>query len=602
LDFNTGELAVLGEYTGFLAEETIRFNFQTEGTLSMGAAPSDGVPDFSGMLEDALIRGSITNISMGKRQAAYWPFTIGLHKKEIDFTGGEASEVNVKILDDGSFLARAVPPFPLSALVVGKVTDRQIAMDLSDIQMEMNVLWPLIPLPDIRFLSGTTTGSLSVRGNVSDPEIYGSLRFQNTMLEVPNYINAPIGPITAPLEANGRLVTLIQPVVGVGQNAKASVSLSFEMSQWVPRTFSLRARSLESTQIPLKTKFLGMTVNGAADADITLTAEDNLLGLAGTLMMPRAEIVIDPSIMQGGGQEGPVPRTNTKIDLAVRVGKGVTVYFPSKEFPVIIGQADPNSQLVVSYDDREQAFTLKGNAVLRGGNLFYIQRNFYLKSGKMVFNENQYSFDPRVTLEAELRTRSEGESIKITLRAENQSLMNLQPTLESTPSLTQSEIASLLGSDLLASDDGSDIDIRRTLIASTDIIPQLNFVNVFERNTRQLLGLDIFYLKTEIVQRWLLDVANLDTDIDNDVTLADYLDNTSIFLGKYIRDDVFFHAMLQLQQDNPLVNKSSLRLDSEIGFELTTPFFLFDWSLALLHPEDLFISDNSFSFTWKLSY
>jgi len=220
----------------------------------------------------------------------------------------------------------------------------------------------------------------------------------------------------------------------------------------------------------------------------------------------------------------------------------------------------------------------------------------------MVFNENQYSFDPRVTLEAELRTRSEGESIKITLRAENQSLMNLQPTLESTPSLTQSEIASLLGSDLLASDDGSDIDIRRTLIASTDIIPQLNFVNVFERNTRQLLGLDIFYLKTEIVQRWLLDVANLDTDIDNDVTLADYLDNTSIFLGKYIRDDVFFHAMLQLQQDNPLVNKSSLRLDSEIGFELTTPFFLFDWSLALLHPEDLFISDNSFSFTWKLSY
>lgn len=60
--------------------------------------------------------------------------------------------------------------------------------------------------------------------------------------------------------------------------------------------------------------------------------------------------------------------------------------------------------------------------------------------------------------------------------------------------------------------------------------------------------------------------------------------------------------MLQLEQDEPLVNKSSLTLDSEIGFELTTPFFLFDWSLALKHPENLFVSDNSFSFSWKLSY
>ncbi|HRZ89258.1 MAG TPA: hypothetical protein P5117_07210, partial [Spirochaetia bacterium] len=158
------------------------------------------------------------------------------------------------------------------------------------------------------------------------------------------------------------------------------------------------------------------------------------------------------------------------------------------------------------------------------------------------------------------------------------------------------------GSDLLASDDGSDVDIRRTLIASTDILPQLNFINVFERNTRRLLGLDLFYLRTELVQRWLLDVARLDADVEGGVTLADYLDNTSVFAGKYLRDDVFLRGSLRLQQDQPLVNRSSLRLDSEIGFELTTPFFLFDWSLSFLHPEDLFISDNSFRFTWKLTY
>ena len=595
-----------GGYSGLLAEESLKFEFAAKGRLASAVAWDGGLPDFSNIMKDVSLEGNLSGLTMGSYSVDYWPFFADLHPGEMSFSGGTNSEVMVRILEDGSFLARAVPPFPLSALVVGRVADKQIAMDLSDIQIEMPVLWAIVPIPDVRFLSGVATGALSVRGNSSDPEIYGSLRFQDTILEVPKYINAPIGPVTAPMEANGRLVTLIQPVVSVGQNAKANVSLSMEMSQWVPRSFSLRVRSLESTQIPLKTQFLGVTVQGVTDADIHLTSENNLLELSGNLIIPRADVVIDPSIVQRGETEVGVPQSNTKIDLGIQIGKGVTVYFPSKEFPVIQGQADPSSRLTVSYDDREQSFALKGNAVLRGGNLFYIQRNFYLKSGKMVFNENQYSFDPRVTLEAELRTRNEGQPVKITLRAENQSLVNFHPSLESTPSLSQAEIASLLGSDLIGMGEESDVDIRRTLIASSDIIPQLNFVNVFERNTRRLLGLDIFYLRTEIVQRWLLDVANLDTapgsEIKGEATLADYLDNTSVYAGKYLRDDVFIHGRLQLEKERALVHSSALTLDSEIGFELTTPFFLFDWSIALEHPENLFVSDNSFSFTWRLSY
>jgi len=601
--FRDGAAEVSGAYAGFLAGGVARFRFAAEGELVAAVYGPGGLPDLSEMARTMKIRGRVLDFSMGKNKSEQWPFALERHGRELVFQGGASSEVNARLLDDGSFLARLVPPFPLSAVVVGKVADRQIAMDLSDISMEMTTLWPLIPIPEVRFLSGIATGSLSVRGNSADPEIYGSLRFQDAILEVPNYVNAPIGPITSPLEANGRQVSLVQPVVDVGQNAKAGVSLSFEMSQWIPRGFSLRARSLESTQVPLKTRFLGMNISGTADADILLSAEDGRFNLTGALTIPRAEIVIDPSIIQYGGDEDRVvPRIDTRIDLDVRIGKGVTVYFPSKEFPVIIGQADPSSRLSVSYDDKQQSYALKGSAVLRGGNLFYIQRNFFLKNGKMVFNENQYSFDPRVTLEAELRTRRGEDTVKILLKAENASLVNFQPTLESTPSLSQTEIAALLGSELIAADEGADLDIRRTLITSTDILPQLNFINIFERNTRQLLGLDLFYLRTELVQRWLLDVARLDEDTEGGVTLADYLDNTSIFAGKYLRDDVFIRGSLRLQQDQPLVNRSSLRLDSEIGFELATPFFLFDWNLAFLHPEDLFISDNSFRFTWKLTY
>ena len=603
LGFRTGAFSVSGVYAGFLAGDVARFRFETEGALGAVDYGRNGFPDLSEMAKTVVMGGTILDFSLGSAFSARWPFVLERSGRDLMFRGGSDEEVQVQVLDDGSFLARAVPPFPLAATIVGKVSDRQISMDLSDIRIEMTTLWPIIPVPDVRFLSGIATGSLSVRGNAADPEIYGSLRFQDALLEVPAYLNAPVGPITAPLEANGRLVSLIQPLVNIGKTSIAGVSLSFEMSQWIPTSFSLRARSLESTQVPLKTRFLGMSITGSTDADIMLSASDGTFELTGALTIPRAEIVIDPSIMQAGEQgDGSVPKVDTKIDLEIRIGKGVMVYFPSKEFPVIVGQADPASRLTVSFDDKQQSYALKGNAVLRGGNLFYIQRNFFLKNGRMAFNENQYSFDPRVTLEAELRTRRGQDTVKIILKAENTSLFNFQPTLESTPSLSQAEIAALLGSDLVASDDGSDIDIRRTLIASTDILPPLNFISVFERNTRRLLGLDLFYLRTELVQRWLLDVARLDTDAEEGVALADYLDNTSIFAGKYLRDDVFIRGSLRLQQDQPLVNRSALRLDSEIGFELTTPFFLFDWSLSFLHPEDLFISDNSFRFTWKLSY
>ena len=197
VDFKAGTLTAKGAYAGFLAGDVARFRFDMEGNLNTAADGPAEFPDFSAMGDFLSVRGTVLDFSMGKNYAETWPFSLERSGRELRFLGGENGEVQVQVLDDGSFLARAVPPFPLSAIIVGKVADRQIAMDLSDIQMEMTTLWPLIPIKDVRFLSGVATGSLTVRGNSADPEIYGSLRFQDAVLEVPEYVNAPIGPVTS---------------------------------------------------------------------------------------------------------------------------------------------------------------------------------------------------------------------------------------------------------------------------------------------------------------------------------------------------------------------------------------------------------------------
>ena len=57
-----------------------------------------------------------------------------------------------------------------------------------------------------------------------------------------------------------------------------------------------------------------------------------------------------------------------------------------------------------------------------------------------------------------------------------------------------------------------------------------------------------------------------------------------------------------LSNDDPLAGYYKPELDSELGVELDTPFGLIQWNLAPKHWEDLLISDQSLSISWKLSY
>ena len=79
-------------------------------------------------------------------------------------------------------------------------------------------------------------------------------------------------------------------------------------------------------------------------------------------------------------------------------------------------------------------FEFKGNLKLRGGEIMYVGRNFYLKEGNLVFDANENSIDPFVTLKAEIRERdTDGKQVKIILSAENQLLSQLSPSLSATP-------------------------------------------------------------------------------------------------------------------------------------------------------------------------
>ncbi len=121
---------------------------------------------------------------------------------------------------------------------------------------------------------------------------------------------------------------------------------------------------------------------------------------------------------------------------------------------------------------------------------------------------------------------------------------------------------------------------------------------------RQLLNLDMFSVRTQIISEPRSRRRYFGTTINP-------LDNTSVSLGKYLGNDLFLEMLVQAaaaadvhrrRHSRPagsIAASIGLQPDLELSIEWATPFFLLDWSFIPQHPETLFLSDNSLSFSWR---
>jgi hypothetical protein len=262
-------------------------------------------------------------------------------------------------------------------------------------------------------------------------------------------------------------------------------------------------------------------------------------------------LVVTPEVL--GPSAAPPPQENIPVflDLSARLrfGRGVRVFFPYKDNPVVTAYSEPSSSLQVMWDQSTQEYSVKGEADLRGGEVFYIQRNFFLKSGKLVFNEETGMFDPRVTLLAELRERNDEGPVLITLRADNMPISTFKPRLLSDPTMSEAQIALLLGQNLLGISENESLDLRKAIISSSEFLPQLDIAKAFENKVRDMAGLDILFLRTQVLQRWLIDMSGSGEGGDYyENPIGRYLDRTELYAGKYVSDSIFAYGSARLRK------------------------------------------------------
>ena len=430
---------------------------------------------------------------------------------------------------------------------------------------------------------------------------------QNFLYSIPDYINENFYSKEIKIDVEDNAFVMRNLVSRV-KKGYIDATIRFEFDRWIFYSVLVNVKTRGSTLVPAKFIMPNMQFEGDAACDLII---DVILAEGVTLRGSIFAQDIDGTFSLFSGTEEEIPQnTNyfyTKVDLDMLVGQHGRVFFPNKENPVLKALINPQTKIRLKLDSETDFFELNGDLILRGGSIVALGRTFYLREGRLLFNDKQGTLDPLITVRAEMReTDSEGDNVKIFLTAENQKLSAFSPSFSSSPAKSESEIMALLGQIVIPEDTDSIRDFGINVLAGgLNYVAQTTAVKEVEDRLRDLFKFDIFSLRTTILQNALLVGLN---NNNNSATIGNYLDNSSVYIGKYFGNAMYLDALLHFDYNASLVETgrsiTGLSLEPEIGFELDSPFALIRWSLSpsIGNINNFWIPDVSVGFSWKLMF
>jgi hypothetical protein len=541
--------------------------------------------------------------------------------KAISLSGGPEDMLRFKISDSGNFYLGLAKPFPVRGSIVGSVDSANIDAIASNIYIDLAALMPLLPAQEILSVTGGfVRGDLQVRGPIGAPEFFGQAIGNSVCLQVPSYLPQEIRPVpmTVTFTGDGFYFGPIPAAVGTGIGM---VTGSFHFDGWVPSIFNIDITATVDTPLPINFDISGIMVKGSAVGDLHLIQDETVFKVVGDIIAQNTEVTLNLEELDASANVSPMDLSvPVVIDIKVTTGNKVEFLWPTDKFPIIQAYADLGTVLSIESDTTTGKFALIGDVDLRSGEIFYFERSFYLQQGVLAFNENEVSFDPRISARAESRDRTDDGPVTISLIVDNAPLSSFTARLESNPPLSQVAIFSLLGQNMTGapSEDGNSAMQNLLIASSADILAQTQVVRVIERQLRNWLHLDMFSMRTQVLQNLILRSSAFQSQPQGDATLeqerkesqlavGNYFDNTTVYVGKYITSNMFFQGMLSLRYDDRRgmwsgLNVSGLSFEPEFSFELRNPFFDVQWNLSLLHPENLFVDDMSITLRWRKSF
>lgn len=587
INFTTGTARAESRYFGSFGKNLVTSKITLEANLQEKISLSSLQDIFSERVSGKVVLSETRNNNQSLED-----FTLNFSriKNSTTFRGGVGNFFQGRINDDGDFRIVLRDPFPVTFTAEGLLSLSSMDARFQDISLQVASLGEYLELPLVALKSGRVTGSLEVRGNPASPELFGTWMAQDLRI-TSDFLSQETQPLGLEVSFQGREVVLKESLVKAG-NGEGKLSGKFRLEHWTVENFLVNLTIPPAKPLPVSYRLTGLDAEGAVSG--SLKVEGNLFQavLTGDLLVQDVNMAVGPQAEGvGPGDYG------FGVDITLNTGRQVAFYWPSKDISIVKAYASPGQKLKILLDPNNGDFSLEGQIEIRGGDINLPTQSFFLKEGFIRFRENNAKFDPWLNVRGEQRRRDEKGNFTFLVLVDD-FLSRFSPRFETSPSRSQEEILALVGDSILPGSEYSRLNLDTALSLASDVGTSY-FLRPFEDAVKKTFSLDLFSLRTQVFKKAL--VANTS---GNRLNFEDYLDNTSLFLGKYLGDLVFLEGLLTLEAETPLDGLSVTTLTPvlELGMEYETPFFLFNWRVTPANPRSLFIEDNQVSLIWRFTY
>jgi hypothetical protein len=559
----------------------------------------------------------LENIQYGELQQDRFAFVFSGEDGTFSFSGGIKEMIRLEMDREGNFFAGLSAPMPIRGSLIGVFKNGIVDSHFNNFFIDLQSLWDLTPIDEgFNIAGGYITGTIDIRGPFWNPEFFGGGRSSSLRMQVPEFLNEDIRSVPFDVLAEGYEMTF-GPVEAVSGAGAGTVGGWFRFENWIPRNVGIDINVPRQSPVPYDLDITGLLANGNASGSLSIT-----INQADSTMELRGDIFANDTAMGVNMDEIAVLveaerfsniKLHSIVELTITTGPMVEFIWPNKNNPILRANPEMGTVFYVTCDTRSEQFSINSDVRIRSGELYYFDRNFFIRQAQIVFKENEIQFDPRLNARAELRDRAEEGPVTILLIIDNQPLFSFEPRFESSPALTQLEIYSILGQNLDSIRGYENTDSsRRFLLASTtdlmgqyifssDVFSQFVFFRQLERQVRNFLRLDMFNVRTRFFQNAVV-TGVTGGDIDRSSRVGNYFDNTTVFIGKYIGQNMFIQGMLKMRYDEDSNLFGGLTFEPDVGIELHSPFVNIRWDFFPYHPENWWVSDNSITLSWSKSF
>lgn len=474
------------------------------------------------------------------------------------------------IAGDGTMNFSVPSDRALSFTVKGNAFSEKLDISIENISANMNRLMGYFNLGDFVVHRGVLRGNLGIGGLKSDPDFDGKLMLSNADWEMRNLVPSHVTSQRIPINFDHNLISIPEFKAMIKKSNVFYAAADVYFDRWNFDHVEASLRTPKDSFIPVSVVVPQAELKGELNSSVNIVFQDNIADVSGYLSFKNTNAkvttrdLIPTSPFQ---QKTVVPREEIFVhtDLDIFFGQHVNFTFD----PVLRAVFVPETKFNLKCDTEDKIYNLDGDILLRSGDIAYLSRNFYLKNGILRFNKNETTLNPYITVTAETREKdSDGNDVRIILSVMNQELLNFEPQFSSIPVKSENEIRELLGQIAL----GDSENVSSFLLATGDYAIQSTIGRSLENTLREYLNFDIFSVRTKVLQNALKQNFSANSD-GNKLAIGNYLDNSTVYMGKYFGSSLYADALMHLSYDEGVegyseLGSGGLEFQPEIGFEM----------------------------------